>query len=70
MREEIYANDVNAIKNIAYHEAQNAEWIAKVLDSDPIAESVSLTVCERSMAGCDQRIVVGKRSAKKMTNWA
>ena len=33
-------------------------------------ESVSLTVCERSMAGCHQRIVVGKRSAKKMMNCA
>lgn len=34
------------------------------------AESVRLTVCASSMAGCSQRIVVGKRSAKKMTNWA
>jgi hypothetical protein len=33
-------------------------------------ESVRLTVCAGSMVGCDQRIVVGKRSAKKMTNWA
>jgi transposase len=31
-------------------------------------ESVRLTVCAGSMAGCRQRIVVGKRSAKKMTN--
>jgi putative transposase len=33
-------------------------------------ESVSLAVCERSMAGCHQRSVVGKRSAKKMVNCA
>jgi transposase len=33
-------------------------------------ESVRLTVCAGSMVVCDQRIVVGKRSAKKMTNWA
>jgi putative transposase len=33
-------------------------------------ESVSLAVCESSMAGCRQRIVVGKRSAKKMVNCA
>ena len=42
----------------------------KVSNDPDFVESVSLTVCERSMAGCDQRIVVGKRSAKKMTNWA
>jgi hypothetical protein len=36
----------------------------------PNRESVRLTVCERSMAGCHQRIVVGKRSAKKMMNCA
>jgi hypothetical protein len=35
-----------------------------------IEESVSLAVCERSMAGCHQRSVVGKRSAKKMVNCA
>jgi hypothetical protein len=35
-----------------------------------LGESVSLVVCERSMAGCRQRIVVGKRSAKKMVNCA
>ena len=35
-----------------------------------LGESVSLTVCAGSMAGCRQRIVIGKRSAKKMTNWA
>ncbi len=33
-------------------------------------ESVRLTVCVGSMASGRQRIVVGKRSAKKMTNWA
>jgi hypothetical protein len=33
-----------------------------------LCESVRLTVCAGSMAGCRQRIVVGKRSAKKMTN--
>ena len=38
--------------------------------SGSFSESISLTVCERSMAGCDQRIVVGKRSAKKMVNCA
>jgi hypothetical protein len=35
-----------------------------------VPESVSLAVCERSMAGCHQRSVVGKRSAKKMVNCA
>lgn len=37
MREEIWANDVNALKNIVYVEAQSAEWIEKVLSGDPIA---------------------------------
>ena len=33
-------------------------------------ESVRLTVCVGSMGYCRQRIVVGRRSAKKMVNWA
>jgi hypothetical protein len=50
--------------------ASHKSFKPKDADKDDDGESVSLTVCERSMAGCDQRIVVGKRSAKKMTNWA
>lgn len=37
IREDLYSNDVNAIKNIAYMEKQNDEWVERVLSSDPIA---------------------------------
>lgn len=37
IKEEVWENDVNAIKSIAYVGPQTMEWVAKVLDSDPIA---------------------------------
>jgi len=48
-------------------ESDDPEFAAKAAD---VVESFRLTVCVGSMASGRQRIVVGKRSAKKMTNWA
>lgn len=37
LKEDIWENDVNAIKNIINPSSQTKEWVAKVLDGDPIA---------------------------------